>query len=90
MCVCFSFPTPNSSILVSPQYLPTFAYAFSALQLGDRALDDAIQNVTKAELSRVFAAIHLEQISSAAVEGEGKGSQQVTLALALQGWKYIL
>jgi hypothetical protein len=35
-------------------------------QLGDdeRALKRSIENVTEAELSRVFAAIHLEQISS--------------------------
>ena len=42
-------------------------------QLGDNdtALKKAIENVTEAELSRVFAAIHLEQISSPHVtEGE--------------------
>jgi hypothetical protein len=40
-------------------------------QLGDRELKRAIEDVTEAELSRVFAAIHLEQISSAVVtQGE--------------------
>jgi len=34
-------------------------------QLGDRDLQRAITDVSKAELSRVFSAIHLEQISSA-------------------------
>jgi regulator of protease activity HflC (stomatin/prohibitin superfamily) len=33
-------------------------------ELGDRDLNRAIEDVTKAELARVFAAIHLEQISS--------------------------
>jgi len=34
-------------------------------------LEKAIESVTKAELSRVFAALHLEQISSAVIKEEG-------------------
>jgi len=34
-------------------------------QLGERDLLQAVSQVTKAELSRVFSAIHLEQISTA-------------------------
>ena len=37
-------------------------------QLGDRDLVRAIEDVAEAELSRVFASIHLEQISSASVQ----------------------
>jgi regulator of protease activity HflC (stomatin/prohibitin superfamily) len=48
-------------------------------QLGDRDLKNSIEDVTKAELSRVFAAIHLEQISSAANQEEGKGKQDAML-----------
>ena len=37
-------------------------------ELGERDLNHAVQDVTKAEISRVFAGIHLEQISSAIVD----------------------
>jgi len=37
-------------------------------QLGDQDLQRAIQDITKAELARVFASLHLEQISQASMD----------------------
>jgi len=49
-------------------------------QLGERGLLHSIQDCAKAELARVFAALHLEQISSATFDAnefkEGAGTEQ--------------
>lgn len=55
-------------------------------ELGERDLVRTIQDVTKAELARVFAAIHLEQISSthAGKNEKQKGAAAAAAAAARQ------
>ena len=51
-------------------------------QIGDRDLRRSVEDVTKAELARVFASIHLEQISSS-VQQAGAVKEDVVLGAAV-------
>jgi regulator of protease activity HflC (stomatin/prohibitin superfamily) len=53
-------------------------------QLGERDLLQAVSQVTKAELSRVFSSIHLEQISTAQMPESKKERKEVTSVLGAQ------
>jgi regulator of protease activity HflC (stomatin/prohibitin superfamily) len=53
-------------------------------QLGERDLLQAVSQVTKAELSRVFSSIHLEQISTAQMPESKKEKKELTSVLGSQ------
>jgi len=53
-------------------------------QLGERDLLQAVSQVTKAELSRVFSSLHLEQISTAQMTDSKKERKEVTSVLGTQ------